>query len=166
MNKGIVRQILNIIGLAGVLIVNGLANILPLNNLSTGEISDRFQVFFVPAGYVFSIWGLIYLGLIAFGIYQALPSTTRKPPLGEGWLLVPGQLSGEYRLVVLLALRAFPTFISDDDPPAAQPNHCISSAGYRTDSRFNCRDLVCECALQPVSGMDNSGDNRQCHFTS
>ena len=53
MNKGIVRQILNIIGLAGVLIVNGLANILPLNNLSTGEISDRFQVFFVPAGYVF-----------------------------------------------------------------------------------------------------------------
>lgn len=90
MNKGIVRQILNIIGLAGVLIVNGLANILPLNNLSTGEISDRFQVFFVPAGYVFSIWGLIYLGLIAFGIYQALPSQRENPRLEKVgyWFLV------------------------------------------------------------------------------
>lgn len=54
--------------------VNGLANALPLNGQGTGEISDRFDIFFVPAGYVFSIWGLIYLGLIAFTIYQGLSS--------------------------------------------------------------------------------------------
>ena len=41
--------------------VNGLANALPLNGQGTGEISDRFAIYFVPAGYVFSIWGLIYL---------------------------------------------------------------------------------------------------------
>jgi hypothetical protein len=53
--------------------VNGLANGLPLNGQGTGEISDRFDIYFVPAGYVFSIWGLIYLGLLVFSIYQALP---------------------------------------------------------------------------------------------
>jgi hypothetical protein len=54
--------------------VNGLANALPINGQGTGEISDRFDIYFVPAGYVFSIWGLIYLGLVAFTIYQALPA--------------------------------------------------------------------------------------------
>jgi hypothetical protein len=40
------------------------------------DVSDfRFvQGVFVPSGYVFSIWGLIYLGLIAFAIYQGLSS--------------------------------------------------------------------------------------------
>ena len=56
------------------IVVNGLANALPINGQQTGEISDRFDVHFTPAGYVFSIWGLIYLGLVAFAIYQALPA--------------------------------------------------------------------------------------------
>ena len=58
-----------------------MANALPLNGQSTGEISDRFQVYFVPAGYVFSIWGLIYLGLGAFAVYQALPAQREDPRL-------------------------------------------------------------------------------------
>lgn len=53
--------------------MNGLANALPINGQQTGEISDRFEVFFTPAGYVFSIWGLIYLGLVLFAFYQLLP---------------------------------------------------------------------------------------------
>lgn len=73
--------ILNIIAVVVVLVVNGLANALPLNGLTTGEISDRFQVYFVPAGYVFSIWGLIYIGLIAFVVYQALPKQRDNPRL-------------------------------------------------------------------------------------
>jgi hypothetical protein len=67
------RQISNVLAVVATLVVNVLANALPLNGLNTGEISDRFQVYFVPAGYVFSIWGVIYLGLIAFAVYQALP---------------------------------------------------------------------------------------------
>ena len=39
--------------------INALANIVPFNNQTTGEISDRYPVYFVPAGYVFSIWSLI-----------------------------------------------------------------------------------------------------------
>ncbi len=56
-----------------VILINALANTLPINGLNTGQISDRFEVYFVPAGYVFSIWGLIYLALLAFTVYQWLP---------------------------------------------------------------------------------------------
>ncbi|MBN1247102.1 MAG: tryptophan-rich sensory protein [Anaerolineae bacterium] len=65
--------IINIVTTVAVITINILANALPLNGLDTGEISDRFEIYFVPAGYVFSIWGLIYLGMIAFTVYQALP---------------------------------------------------------------------------------------------
>ncbi len=65
---------LTIISFIGTLVVNFLATNLPLNNLTTGEISDSFDIYFVPAGYVFSIWGLIYLGLIAYVVFQALPA--------------------------------------------------------------------------------------------
>ena len=68
MRKDIVRQWVNVLAVVVVIAVNGLANALPINGQQTGEISDRFPVFFVPAGYVFSIWGLIYLGLIAFAV--------------------------------------------------------------------------------------------------
>ncbi|WP_252314539.1 hypothetical protein [Sinobaca sp. H24] len=48
-------RIANAIAFVLVIITNGLANALPLNNNSTGEISDRLNVLFTPAGYVFSI---------------------------------------------------------------------------------------------------------------
>ncbi|MFW5913887.1 MAG: tryptophan-rich sensory protein [Bacillota bacterium] len=61
MKKDTTRQAVNVVALIAVIAVNALANALPLNGQTTGEISDRFDVYFVPAGYVFSIWGLIYL---------------------------------------------------------------------------------------------------------
>lgn len=81
MKNDFLRQWINLFAVLATLVVNGLANALPLNGLNTGEISDRFKVFFVPAGYVFSIWGVIYLGLIAFGIYQLLPGQRENPRL-------------------------------------------------------------------------------------
>jgi len=54
--------------------VNGLANALPIAGRSTGEISDSFPVVITPAGYVFAIWGVIYLGLAAYATWQALPA--------------------------------------------------------------------------------------------
>ena len=81
MNKDIIRQWVNVATLLATVVVNGLANALPLNGQETGEISDRFAIYFVPAGYVFSIWGVIYLGLIAFTIYQLLPSQRENPRL-------------------------------------------------------------------------------------
>jgi len=68
------RQVITIAVTLITVVVNILANALPFNGQGTGEISDRFQILFVPAAYVFSIWGLIYLGLIAFTVFQALPA--------------------------------------------------------------------------------------------
>jgi hypothetical protein len=59
MKKDTLRQSVNLLAVIATIAINGLANALPLNGQTTGEISDRFQVYFVPAGYVFSIWGLI-----------------------------------------------------------------------------------------------------------
>jgi hypothetical protein len=100
---------LNVSAYLATLIVNGLANALPLNGLSTGEISDRFQVFFVPAGYVFSIWGLIYLLLGAFVVYQALPAQKDNPLLGKiGALFILASLAN----IVWLFLWHYERFIA------------------------------------------------------
>jgi hypothetical protein len=83
------RQASVVIAVLAVIIVNALANALPINGLTTGEISDSFDVFFVPAGYVFSIWGLIYLATIAYAIYQTLPAQRNDPDLSRiGFLFV------------------------------------------------------------------------------
>jgi hypothetical protein len=98
MNKDTLRQTANILSVLLALIVNGLANGLPLNGQNTGEISDRFQVYFVPAGYVFAIWGVIYLGWIAFAIYQALPAqagNARLQRLGY-WFTLSGLLNAAW----------------------------------------------------------------------
>lgn len=81
MKKDRIRQIVNVLAVLFTIAINGLANALPLNGVTTGEISDRFDVYFVPAGYVFSIWGLIYIALIAFAVYQALPAQRENPRL-------------------------------------------------------------------------------------
>jgi tryptophan-rich sensory protein len=89
MSKDRVRQISVVLAVIATLAVNALANILPLNGQNTGEISNRFQVYFVPAGYVFSIWGLIYIGLIVYATYQALASQRENPRLRRvGYLFV------------------------------------------------------------------------------
>jgi benzodiazapine receptor len=89
MNRDTLRQVLVIIAAFATIIFNIAANALPLNGLNTGELSDRFNIFFVPAGYVFSIWGLIYLGLIAYAIYQVLPGQRENPRLRSiGYLFI------------------------------------------------------------------------------
>jgi hypothetical protein len=83
--------VLNVITLAITLVMNTLANTLPLNGRTTGEISDRFSAnLFAPAGYVFSIWGVIYVGLIAFVAYQLTAAGRRSPGvrLVGGWFAV------------------------------------------------------------------------------
>lgn len=79
--KDTLRQIANLATALSALTVNILASTLPLNGQNTGEISDRFQVYFVPAGYVFAIWGIIYIGWIAFVVYQFRSSQKESPRL-------------------------------------------------------------------------------------
>lgn len=51
-------------------IVNALANALPINGLTTGQLSDFYPNLFAPAGWTFAIWGLIYLLLAGYTLYQ------------------------------------------------------------------------------------------------
>lgn len=48
---------------------------------TTGEISGRFfrDVFIIPADYAFAIWAPIYLGFLAFAVFQALPAQRLNP---------------------------------------------------------------------------------------
>jgi translocator protein len=73
------RQVVVIITYIGTLVVNYLSNALPLNGVTAGEVSDALPSLFTPANFAFSIWGLIYLGLTGFVIYQALPSQRNNP---------------------------------------------------------------------------------------
>lgn len=68
--KNTLTKILAGMAYIAMVVMNGLANSLPLNNRSTGAISDAYPNIFAPAGPAFSIWGLIYLLLGAYVFYQ------------------------------------------------------------------------------------------------
>jgi hypothetical protein len=92
--KDKLRRVTVVVTILATIGINVLANALPINGLTTGQISGRFQVYFVPAGYVFSIWGVIYLGLIAFAIFQALPAQRENLRLrSTGWWISLGGLA-------------------------------------------------------------------------
>ncbi|MCO6510141.1 MAG: tryptophan-rich sensory protein [Aridibacter famidurans] len=74
-------QIASVAAFVSVLIFNYLAATGILNDTDTGAVSDRYPTQITPAGYAFSIWSLIYLGLLLFVVYQALPSNRSKEPL-------------------------------------------------------------------------------------
>lgn len=63
------------------IVVNFLANSIPINNRSTGDVSDAYPNLFAPSGLTFSIWGLIYLLLAGYVIYQFKKSGQQKEEL-------------------------------------------------------------------------------------
>lgn len=85
-------QILNIVAFLAMVVVNALAVILPLNGQTPGGISDQLPNLFVPAGYAFSIWSVIYSLLMIFLAIQArsLFSSKMTPHyiLSIGWLFI------------------------------------------------------------------------------
>jgi hypothetical protein len=76
---------LNVLLFTGMIVMNYLANALPLNNKTTGQLSDSFPNLFVPAGLTFSIWGIIYLLLIGFCIVQ-FTASNQTAIANIGWL--------------------------------------------------------------------------------
>lgn len=80
----------NIIAFVLTVLVNGLAGSTTiLGGKTTAEISDANPTLITPAGYVFSIWGIIYILLGIFSVFQALPSQREKEYHERiGWLFV------------------------------------------------------------------------------
>ncbi|MBN1298765.1 MAG: hypothetical protein JW997_03655 [Actinobacteria bacterium] len=73
---------INLIAFIATVVVNALATILPINNKSTGELSDQYPNLFVPSGLTFSIWGLIYILLAIFIIYQLVIAFKKNTEAG------------------------------------------------------------------------------------
>lgn len=63
-------KIVNLVLFGLMIVMNYLANALPLNDKTTGELSAQYPNLFVPAGITFSIWGVIYLLLLIFVVIQ------------------------------------------------------------------------------------------------
>jgi translocator protein len=61
-----ISALLNVLGLALVLVVNALANTLPINGFNTGQVSAFYPNYFVPSGFTFGIWGVIYFLLSGY----------------------------------------------------------------------------------------------------
>lgn len=66
----IILKLLVLISFLLMVLMNTLANVLPINGVTTGSVSDSYANLFAPAGFTLSIWGIIYLLLALFTIYQ------------------------------------------------------------------------------------------------
>lgn len=109
LDRDILRQFLNLLAILAAFGINVLANISPLNGKTIGEISNSVfrEVLITPANYAFAIWGLIYLGLISLGVYQALPRERHNNNLRRiGYLLVLASLA-QIAWVVLFQYQLF-----------------------------------------------------------
>jgi len=84
----------NVLAFVLTVVVNGLAGGTKiLGGKLTSEISDANPTLITPAGYVFSIWGIIYILLGIFVIFQALPAQREKEYHGRiGWLFILSSL--------------------------------------------------------------------------
>jgi hypothetical protein len=72
------RMVINVVGAVGQIAIGRFANV--------GSVSDEFQSPIVPAGYAFAIWGIIFLLLLIYAVYQAMPSRAADPLLRRiGW---------------------------------------------------------------------------------
>ncbi len=72
------RSILVLAATVGTIAFNWLASAGRINGVTPQEVSDHYPTLVTPVGYAFSIWSLIYLGLLAFSIYQLFPSNAAK----------------------------------------------------------------------------------------
>jgi hypothetical protein len=74
------KSVFNTLAYIIMVVANGLAVLLPINGRTTGEIADTYPNLFAPAGITFIIWGVIYLALLAFIIYQLWLAFSNKQP--------------------------------------------------------------------------------------
>lgn len=90
----------------GMIAGNVAAATLPLFGRSTAEISDRFKVLVTPAGYVFSIWGLIYLAMLALSAGQFFePLKSDNLPDRIAPAIIVSNVANVFWLVLWHALR-------------------------------------------------------------
>jgi translocator protein len=81
MPRDVVRQVVNVLAYLATIVGNALSVTLPLGVATTEQIANRYPIYFLPANFTFGVWGVIYLALGVFTVYQALPSQRENPVL-------------------------------------------------------------------------------------
>ncbi len=81
-------KIINALALAVTIVVNYLSNTGFFNGKTIADVSDKYVNYFTPAGFTFAIWGLIYLGLIAFIIYTFTKYAKDHVVSRTGWWFI------------------------------------------------------------------------------
>ncbi|MBO0933355.1 TspO/MBR family protein [Fibrella aquatilis] len=86
------RQILVVFVTVSLIVMNGLSNVRMFGPTTNADVSAKYTTLVTPAGYAFSIWGLIFLGLLGFAVYQALPSQRHNPRFRAAgpWYIING----------------------------------------------------------------------------
>lgn len=84
----------NIVAYVVTILLNVLSNALPINDQTMPEISAKYPSLFTPAGFTFSIWGVIYLALLVFVVWQALPAQRNNAKVAR--------ISGYFKLNCLM----------------------------------------------------------------
>jgi hypothetical protein len=104
------RQVTTLAAILGSIVVNTVANRFPPNGLNIGSLSNALfsAIKIQPANYAFAIWGLIYIGLIAFGIYQLQPAQRHNPRLQRCGYLLPLACLAQCLWIYLFLFRLFP----------------------------------------------------------
>ncbi len=115
-NAGMLLRIGNIAAFIITLIINGLSNTTLIGGRTTAEVSDSYPTLITPAGYVFAIWGIIYVLLAIFLVYQVLPKNKDKPfhkqisilfiltcVFNIAWLFLWQNLLISYSIILILA---------------------------------------------------------------
>ncbi len=109
-DRDLQRQVTTLAAIIGSIAINTLSNIFPINGVSIGNLSNTLfvSVQIIPANYAFAIWGLIYIGLIAFGIYQLQPSQRENPRLQRSGYLLAIACISQCVWIYLFLTRLFP----------------------------------------------------------
>ncbi len=101
-------RILVALAIIGVIVMNAAANIVPFFGRGTGEVSALYPTLVTPAGYVFAIWGVIYLGLIAYSIAQFTGHLAEDPlPDLLAWPLVISSVANVVWLLLWHSLNIY-----------------------------------------------------------
>lgn len=108
-SSGMGIAIATLLAILATLTINVLSNFFPLKGANIGEISNTILqgVQITPANYAFAIWGLIYIGLIAYGIYQLRPTQRRDPTLQRVDILLIVACVAQIIWVYLFTMRFF-----------------------------------------------------------
>ncbi|MGF1491423.1 MAG: TspO/MBR family protein [Microcoleaceae cyanobacterium] len=108
-SSGLGLAIASFAAIISTLLVNTLSNFFPPGGQNVGEIANTVLsgVLITPANYAFAIWGLIYLGLIAYGIYQLGPNQRRSKTIQRvNWLLIVACIA-QMIWIFLFTLKSF-----------------------------------------------------------